>query len=169
MSSGPVKAGPGYRVGLHFDKLQPVGRGAFGKIAGKAEEAFFLKGGSQSAVAAIGEHHCLAGALGHEAPGVALIIDGGGTGAGGAGAGGAIVFAGKSNAIALFFTGGAGGVGNRCNGRTNGRGDKNGFRGFRNNFPFLGLSSSAAGCGDRSSLGKGAAHREFTAAWLAGE
>jgi hypothetical protein len=98
---GPDKADPSQSGGLHFDRFQPVGRGAFGKIAGKAEEAFLLKGGSQSAVAAIWEHHCLAGALGHEAPGVALIIDGGGTGAGSAGAGGAIVFAGKSNAIAL--------------------------------------------------------------------
>ncbi len=169
MSSGPDKAGHGYRDGLHFDGLEPVGRGAFGKVAGETEEAFFLKGGSQSAVATIGQHHGFAGTFGHEAPGVALIMDGGGTGAGGAGAGGTIVFAGESNAIALFFTGGTGGVGERGNGRSDGRGDKNGFRGFRDNFPFLGLSSSAAGCGDRASLGKGAAHREFTAAWLAGE
>jgi len=43
------------------------------------------------------------------------------------------------------------------------------FEVFDMGLPFCGLSSSAAGCGDGVRLGKGATHREFTPAWLAGE
>ena len=49
-----------------------------------------------------GQFHVHAGARGDILPGIALVVDAGGTGTGGAGAGGTVILAGERNAVALL-------------------------------------------------------------------